>query len=135
MKSRIASTVAGALVACASLSWAQITAPPQPGPPSVQPMRGPTANPADPLPEGPSTLPGTARPVQRGQAQVQIPFGKIPPLSASASQAARSAEIAERNRIEDAAARCGAEVNETARTACRKRLAQPAKAQPAASGL
>ncbi len=132
---RIAPIVAGALVACASLSWAQITAPPQPGPPSVQPMRGPPASSANPLPEGPSTLPGTAQPVQPGRAQLQIPFGKIPPLSASASQVARSAQIAERNRIEDAAARCGAEVNEKARTACRKRLAQPAKTQPAASGL
>ena len=133
MKLRAASIIAGAVFAgIASVDLAQIQAPPQPGPATVQPPERPQPSLANP-PIGPAILPGTARPVLPTYPQVQIRFGKIPPLTPSASQNARSAEIAARNRIEDAAARCEAQVGEPARQACREQVAKAGRSQPAAS--
>lgn len=129
MKPHLALFIAGAILGVAP-AWAQFAPPPQPGPPSVQPLTSPQPNPA--LPIGASLLPGTPQPVQPVEPQLQLRFGKVPPVSASVTQSALTAETAALNRIEDKAARCDALADDPQRSACRSELAHARKVRAAA---
>ena len=103
-------------------------APPMPG------ASAPTAVKPAPRPLSPKELresaspPGDLRPEDPVRPQISIPFGKKPALAPEprAQRRIGSASAAAAGGIDDASARCEAEVNIQARLSCRSKLAQPA---------
>lgn len=103
------------------------TLPPMPG------ASAPTAGKPPPRPLSPTALresaspPGDLRPEDPVKPQISIPFGKKPvPVLAPEPRAQRriGSASAVAGGIDDASARCKAEVGNAARTACRAKLAQ-----------
>lgn len=103
-------------------------APPMPG------ASAPTTVKPAPRPLSPTELresatpPGDLRPEDPVRPQISIPFGKKPALAPEprAQRRIGSASAAAAGGIDDASARCEAEVDTQARLACRSKLAQPA---------
>ena len=72
-----------------------------------------------------ATAPGDLRPAHAAVPQINIPFGKKQAAAAKLpSSAARSGNAASAGGIDDAVARCEAEVDRHMRATCRARLAR-----------
>ncbi len=72
-----------------------------------------------------ATTPGELRPEHPVVPQINIPLGKQPPVPPkSPASAARSGRAASAGGIDDAVARCEAQVDRQARADCRARLAR-----------
>lgn len=124
------------LAAALTLAVSIFSAAAQPASAPVSPSASaPPAAKADPRPLSPTALresaspPGDLRPEDPVKPQISIPFGKKPaPALAPEPRAQRrigsASASAATGGINDASARCEAEVGDAARAACRSKLAQ-----------
>ena len=120
--------LAAALALCVSplAGFAQASAPPASVPATTK--TGPRLlTPAET--RNSATVPGDLRPEHPVTPQISIPLGrKPPPISAAPAPPRRNA--APGAGIDDAAARCEAQVGEQVRAKCRDKLAREARARP-----
>jgi len=122
------------LAAALTLAVSIFSAAAQPASAPVSPSASaPPATKPDPRPLSPSALresaspPGDLRPEDPVKPQISIPFGKkpVPPLAPEPRAQRRiGSASAAAGGINDASARCEAEVGDAARAACRSKLAQ-----------
>ena len=123
--------LAAALTLAVSLfsASAQISAPPPPSAASALPAAKPGPKPLTPTElRDSATPPGDLRPEDRVKPQISIPLGKGPPAPLKLeSRAAPRGTAAAPGGIDDASARCEAELDEQVRATCRDKLAHAAR--------